>query len=338
MVVAQVRRFGRYMARLGFGSPICRYTPMEAAARRSDTKGRVGRLLACADVRRSGLLIPQESPTFYRVRFTDRAELLCDEFHLLKVRAPKGEWRYLTPRQIMAEGLTQPNGTGAMGKPQIRYRHEVPIAPPLVLPEVLLPLDPYLIGYLLGDGHLCGTPRIGTAHDEEHPWEALLPPGCHVVHYAGSFDYGLARVPQGRHRPGFGDRENPITHGLRQVGLWECMTRDKFIPDIYLEASVSQRWALLQGLSDSDGTARVGGSVIGNSSEKLIDGAVELIRSVGGLAYKRMYGTPENPFWLLDGQFDGSLGAPFRLRRKIAAYTPRQRPLRRCIIIVEPLT
>jgi hypothetical protein len=281
---------------------------METASRQGDCKGRVGHLLAGEDISPSGLRSSPANSTIYRVRFTDRAELLCDESHLLTVRTPKGDWRFLTAGQIIAEGLTQPNGMGATGKPQIRYRHQVPIAPPLVLPEAVLPVDPYLIGYLLGDGHLAGTPRIAASPDEEHPWEAVLPPGCHAVHYAGSYDYGIARVPQGRHRHGHGNRENPLTHDLRQIGLWGCLTRDKFIPDIYLEASLEQRWALLQGLNDSDGSARVGGSVFGNTSEKLIDGAVELIRSLGGLAYKRMYGTPEVPFWHLDGQFEASRG------------------------------
>ena len=282
--------------------------------------------------------IPDGVAVGYRVLFSDRAQLVCDNSHLLTVRAPKGEWRYLTGAQVIAEGFTQPNGTGATGKPQIRYRHQVPIGRPLEFPEVHLPLHPYLVGYLLGDGFLNGTPRIAAAPDEERPWEDTLPPGSHVVQYGKGFDHGLARVPQGRQAHGAGDRENPVTHGLREIGLWGCLTRDKFIPDIYLHGSISQRWALLQGLEDSDGSARVGGAVFGNSSKLLIDGIVELILSLGGLAYKRTYGTLELPFWHVDGQFDGSLGAPFRLQRKIAGCTPRIRPLRRCITSIEPWT
>jgi hypothetical protein len=272
---------------------------------------------------------------FYRILFTDRAELWCDGSQTLKVRAPRGAWRCLTAPEIIAEGFTRSNGKGARGRPQIRYRHEVPIAPPVGLPELVLPLHPYLVGYLLGDGFLSGTPRIGAAPDEERPWEAMLPSGCRAVHYAGSFDYGLSRVPQGRHPPGFGDRENPVAHGLREIGLWGCLTREKFIPPMYLNGSVVQRWALLQGLNDSDGSARIGGTTFGNSSEKLVDGMVELILSLGGLAYKRTYGTPAIPFWHVGGQFDGSLGAPFRLQRKVAACGARTRPLRRCITMVE---
>jgi hypothetical protein len=94
----------------------------------------------------------------------------------------------------------------------------------------------------------------------------------------------------------------------------------------------------LQGLNDSDGSARIGGTVFGNSSEQLVDGVVKLILSLGGLAYKGTYGTPDLPFWHVGGQFDGSLGAPFRLNRKVAACTPRTRRLSRCITAVEPFT
>lgn len=281
---------------------------------------------------------PQGVLPMYRVTFTDGAHVFCDGSHSWTVRAPKQGWRTITLAQIVAEGLTQPNGKSASGKGQIRYRHEIPLlSVPLDLPEADLPLDPYLVGYLLGDGHfgIGRTPRIACAVGEERPWESCLPEGVHaVVNPANPCEYALSRIPQGRRTRGEGDRTNPLVDALRQVGVHGLLCRDKYIPDAYLLTSVGQRWALLQGLCDSDGTARVGGASVGTVSEKLANGIVDLVQSLGGVCYKRPYPNVNGEFWQVDVQLPEPLGAPFRLARKVASWKPRVRPLRRCIASV----
>lgn len=270
----------------------------------------------------------------HRVTFTDGAEVVCDLKHPWTVRTPKGEWRTIPLSLIMEEGLDQPNGSG-YGKPQKRWRHEIPMAAPLELPEKDLPVDPYLLGYLLGDGHLGGSPQVSVMEGDERPWADCIPDGCEVVHYGG-VQWGIKTIPRGRQKRGEGDRENPLTKALREVGVWGHDTRDKFIPDDYLWASVGQRWSLLQGLLDSDGSARPScGASFGSTSEKLVAGVVQLVQSLGGIAKKtRSANQPE--LWHLNILLPQD-EAPFRLQRKVAKYKKQTRGLRRCFAKVEPV-
>lgn len=250
-------------------------------------------------------VFPKGTLPMFKVTFTDGAVVFCDERHPWTVRAPKGEWRTITLGEIIAEGITQPNGLGRTGAGQNRFRHQIPLAAPVELPDADLPLDPYLLGVMLGDGHFGAghTPEIacGEAVDDQ-PWR---------------------------------DRSNPVVVGLQAAGIHGLLCRDRYIPEAYLWGSVDQRWALLQGLMDSDGSGRVGGGVIGTASAKLADGIVELAQSLGGVAYKREYVQTDLPFWHVDCQFSGSRGAPFRVRRKAAMWQPRKQAVRRSIAAVD---
>src|SRR5208282_3568373 len=63
----------------------------------------------------------------------------------------------------------------------------------------------------------------------------------------------------------------------------ECY--DKFIPEAYLRSSVPERYALLRGLMDTDGTIGDNNQPhFSSTSKKLAEGVAELVRSLGGLA------------------------------------------------------
>jgi hypothetical protein len=216
------------------------------------------------------------------------------------------------------------------------WRFHVPITKPIECAAADLPLDPYLVGYLLGDGTLCHSiPKI-TAEGSDLPWVATLPAGVTVTQYETreSFcpQYGLKGPVAGR-------RRNPVTEGLRQIGLWGVVDEDKYIPDEYLWASPAQRWALLQGLCDSDGSlAGAGRAEFTNISEKLAHQVVHLVQSLGHLATitaVQPTGKGRRPCWRVGIQLTGS-AAPFRLQRKAAAWRPRTgRRVRRAIISAE---
>jgi hypothetical protein len=276
---------------------------------------------------------PQGIRPIHKVTFTDGAFTYCDPSHLWTVKNRWGRERVLRLDEIMAEGLFQDNGTTG----RRIHRHRIPIAAPLELPEANLPLDPYLVGYMLGDGSLTQSmPKITCAEPEDdQPWRAVLPPGVSATQYEKREgfcnQYGLRSDTW---------HYNPVMEGLRAAGIWGMACEDKFIPDQYLWASTPQRWALLQGLCDSDGHShQAGGVEFVTISQKLVEGITHLAQSLGGVA-KAAIREPRDGIrrrlyrvWVsLPGP-----EAPFRIKRKVLTWKPRKCQYVRAIHAVEPV-
>jgi len=117
-----------------------------------------------------------------------------------------------------------------------------------------LPIDPYLLGLLLGDGYLNKTPEI-SSEDPKIQSEALLRgramglTGC-CIRYPRDH---CPKVILGNGAEGSRSNLNPLTESLRGLGLWGKTSGTKFVPDAYLRSTVSARRVLLAGLVDTDG-------------------------------------------------------------------------------------
>jgi len=116
----------------------------------------------------------------------------------------------------------------------------VPVAGAWQLPEATLPIDPYLFGVWLGDGHSrAGAVTVGAEKAR------------HFEHLADKVTVAGQRYRPEQYRLVF----RGMVSKLRELGVY----RNKRIPQCYLFASERQRLALLQGLMDTDGYAAVGG-------------------------------------------------------------------------------
>lgn len=177
-------------------------------------------------------------------------------------------------RAAATEALPPPTGTmrdtatlaDTLRTARGRTNHAIPVAGALELPEADLPIPPYTLGAWLGDG----TSRNGqlTGIDPE-VWQRIEADGFEVRHYAWDAKQhsiiGLAVK-------------------LRELGVLQ----NKHIPAQYLRASYAQRLALLQGLMDTDGHAALdGGCEFDGVREALVDGVLELVRSLGIKATKQ---------------------------------------------------
>lgn len=145
-----------------------------------------------------------------------------------------------------------------------------------------LPLDPYFLGVLLGDGSLNMGPPVVTTMDEVlvaavHQQAQLH--GLRVVHYA----YDDAKCPRYA-LSGTGRGPNPITMALRGLNL-EVSCESKHIPHIYKVASRSHRLAILAGLLDTDGHVHGEGYDFVNKSKALVEDITFVARSLGFAAY-----------------------------------------------------
>jgi hypothetical protein len=158
----------------------------------------------------------------------------------------------------------------------------VPVVAPIDLPQRDLPLDPYLLGVLLGDGALSHSVEF-TPGDDDVPREVerVLPPGVRLVRKASKTRAQAWAISGMRYH------DNPVLTALRDLGLHGKLSHEKFVPEQYLFASIEQRQALLQGLMDTDGELHgkqkrfVGFS---SSSLALVEAVRFLVESLGGLA------------------------------------------------------
>lgn len=144
-------------------------------------------------------------------------------------------------------------------------RWGIPVAGPLDTSWADLPIDPYVLGVWLGDGHTAANRVTAGAQDRE----ALV---------------GLlaARTELQVHdRPG-GVADITLS-GLRGALVAEGLLGNKHVPAAYLRASASQRLDLLRGLLDTDGTPGAHGRSVSFTStrQNLALSVTELARSLG---------------------------------------------------------
>lgn len=255
-------------------------------------------------------VFPQGTQTVYRVLFSDGSSTRCTEEHLWEVATPQQRYhgypsKVLTLREMMDAGLEDRHGN---------RKWFLPLVEPVAFPTQDLPLDPYLLGVLLGDGSFRhGRVHLSTA-DEEILQEvrARVPVGVTVEHL-DNYDYACV------HR---GQRANALLDVIRDLGLDDTMSHTKFIPEQYMLGDVSQRTALLQGLLDTDGcVAGKSGVEFTVTSPMLARGAMELVRSLGGTPKVRVKRTThKDAYRVTFTTWDGFV--PFRLRRKAEALKP----------------
>jgi len=273
---------------------------------------------------------PQGRKRVFRLRTQDGASTLCCAEHLWAVRTP-ADRRGGKPARV----LETRDMIGQLRQAHY-HRFELPlVSQPVEFEPRDVPMDPYALGLLLGDGCLTTstTPMFATTDPElalalELALEdiELRPKGVNYVLRHTRGGRGGLRVA------------NPATALLRDLGLAGTRSATKFVPEPYLHNSSDVRLALLQGLLDTDG-----GPVLqrGRScriqyvttSRRLRDDVVFLVRSLGGVAYwrtraaegrrpGRAYGRDvhhRSDAYVLDIRVPEGV-QPFRLTRKLELY------------------
>jgi len=228
---------------------------------------------------------PQGEKDVYRVTAQDGSWTLACGEHLWTVRTASDRRRNKPWRVLETQDMI-----GSLRAAHAR-RYELPmLTAPVSFPEREVPMDPYALGLLLGDGCLTGSTTPSFSTDDPELAEALegALTGVSLRHRGGP-DYVLNRVKS----PGdVVTLENPVTRILRELDLLRTRSNTKFVPDDYLHNSAEVRLAVLQGLLDSDGgpvtqadrTCRVHYTT---TSILLRDDVISLVQSLGGVAYTR---------------------------------------------------
>jgi phosphate starvation-inducible PhoH-like protein len=226
---------------------------------------------------------PQGRREIFRIRTQDGASTLCCGEHLWAV-ATRNDRRRGKPLRVLET-------REMIGQLRAAHYHrfELPLIsqPAAFLPREV-PLDPYALGLLLGDGSLSAKQTGFTTADPE--LIIALEQGIEGIELRSKSRLNYYVRPTGG---GHGVRVvNPVLVSLRKLGLAGTRSTSKFVPQPYLYNSASVRLALLQGLLDTDGgpvtqegrTCRV---QYVTTSPRLRDDVVFLVRSLGGIVYWR---------------------------------------------------
>jgi replicative DNA helicase len=213
-------------------------------------------------------IYPQGEREVFRVTLSDgRSTLACAE-HLWTVESCKWPERRRTVTTADLKGLIA------------RTRYQRRISLPLVSGDFgtddNLPMDPWLLGAILGNGGIAGASVMFSTADAATLFRVQKVVGSdRVRHAGGDYDY---RIVANDCTP-----EQNVSYALVALGLKGLHSYEKFIPDAYLKASRQSRLCLLQGLLDTDGWVETFGAVrITLSSEQLANGVQALVRSLGG--------------------------------------------------------
>ncbi|MGW8762168.1 helicase-related protein [Streptomyces sp. NPDC055815] len=257
-------------------------------------------------------VFPQGEREVWRILLSDGTAVECDDEHLWIV-GTSGAWhrgqapKVLTTREIRHD-LLKANGSS---------KWYIPPAAPVDLGDGSTPpLDPYLLGVLLGDGSFRHNLRLSTTDAEIHDAVAMsVEPDFRLTPVVGSrCDYTIQLVRRA------GGVRNPVIQALRDLELWGVTSHDKFIPEQFKNATIKDRLAVLQGLLDTDGTVHQDGMSVSlcSASRSLAEDVAWLVRSLGGRARVLPKKTAFNVSVALPDEYP-----PFRLVRKAERMRPR---------------
>ena len=282
----------------------------------------------------------------YKVNFGDGTSTRCCGDHLWTVTTRpirKANGRSSDEKRRMPYSVTLPISEMADNvlvnrtDDQKEYQYQIPITQPVEFTKSELPIDPYLLGALLGDGSLANINKTSitiTSIDPEIVQEVKnrVPDGI-SVNSDGKIGYRLAKcIGSGR--------RNKLKVMLEDMGLAGHKSETKFIPQQYLVSSISARLEMLQGLMDTDGWVGkrkgAGRVCFASASIQLASDVAYLVRSLGGVASMSVKKTTHlDSHCVFIAMPDGI--NPFKLPRKAERVGTREkyRP-RRSIISIEP--
>lgn len=207
----------------------------------------------------------------YKVSFSNGQVVECCEDHLWKVTDLTGKEKILTLKEIMSTPLFRKDNN------QARYFTPKTI---VEFEEKELPIDPYLLGLLIGDGSLCdtGSIELSLGYKKIGVLENIILPNNIKYNIKEDDNKHYIRVKFSKI-----DKNGPgMFDYIKLVGLLNTKSSTKFIPKDYLYNSKENREKLLAGLTNTDGYINSKGLLeYSTISEQLCKDIVELLNSLG---------------------------------------------------------
>jgi len=177
-------------------------------------------------------VFPKGAKELCKVKFGDGRVVKCCLDHLWTIHTSNGIKKTITTNEMLKTGLFKKRLSG-----DVIYNYYVEISKP-EFEEKELPLDPYLVGLLLGDGSLSGTGSveltIGTA--KEHVINKIKLPAGLSLHVTFIEKKNSFRIKIN----GKTEKGETIASLLTSIGLYKTKSNTKFIPKDDLYAKIGR--------------------------------------------------------------------------------------------------
>lgn len=227
-------------------------------------------------------IYPQPLKQLYKITFYDGSTVETCLEHLWLAHVPKKTHTAKTQKQIITtqdmlnfynrkmSGIYTPGNISIPVTDAIEYTNN----------HDTLPLDPYILGLLIGDGTLVTNTLIFSNTDEY-----IL---SQMQQYVSKLCIDLKRIPSSicdynlSHHQGKRCTLNIVTKIIKDLKL-NVKSNLKFIPSQYKTASIQDRWEIIRGLFDTDGTVSKHHITFTTVSKQLAKDVQEIIWSLGGL-------------------------------------------------------
>lgn len=248
-------------------------------------------------------IFPQGKQKIYKITFEDRCYTFCTAEHLWRIQ--NYAWDKVVDTNTIINLLKNSK--------TFSKRIYVPLVENIDFKQNKeLPIHPYLLGVLIGDGGLTNTVTFTTADNEIiNSIKSILNTNfSHLsINKKNTGKYSYAIVSNSR------KNKNTLLQIIRELNL-NVLSHLRFIPQEYLNSSLENRLNIICGLMDTDGTVGQNGDVqYCTTSKQLALDMQYLIRSIGGLCKI----STKQPYFTYKGEYKkGKLAYILSIRYKNA--------------------
>ena len=212
----------------------------------------------------------------FEITFHDGSKTRCDENHLWEVWVPASSKKTIKQVISLKEIIRLKSFWGSRAK-NSRMSLSIDVCSPIELPQQQHTIPPYVLGALLGDGCITGTANPSFATKDIEILQKLIAETrdlCTIV-ACDDVNYRLNGLNKGQ--------TSPLVATLTELGLYGTYSNTKFIPEEYINDSIENRWELIRGLFDTDGTAGKKGDITYSTTSKQMALQIQqIIWSLGG--------------------------------------------------------
>lgn len=208
--------------------------------------------------------VPFDNTTdIYEITLKDGRKVRASENHLWRIIDWNGYEKVISTKDMLISGYYRDRGKYK------EYKYYIPINKGVEFFENKLPLNPYFLGLMLGDGCFVNSSRN---------WAYFTSTPSDLEVYKNILRIPCKTLDDRHHKFNI----QGVKTIFEELGLSNTKSHSKFIPEMYKQTSIKDRLELLRGLMDTDGSIGYGGNPEYTTvSKKLSEDIVWVARSLG---------------------------------------------------------